>query len=163
MTILEILVLAIALLVMIVGLLGIVIPNLPGVILVWTGVFFYGSLTQFELLDKDYILFITSLAMFAILVEYAETVWGRKKINHGIRGIIGAILGGIVGGVVGSNTMMIVGTIIGATFGIILSGRDPVITVEAKNYKVIIYIGSTIIQIAVGVAIIESFLVRVFS
>ncbi len=163
MALVEICVLTISLLIMLVGLMGIVVPNLPGIILIWTGVFFYGSLTKFEVLDKNYILFITSIALFAILVDYLQVIWGKKKINLGTRGIIGAVLGGIIGGTSGSTSMMIIGTIAGAAFGVILSGRDPVFSVETKDYKVILYLGTTIIKIAVGVAIIETFVVRIFS
>jgi len=161
MTGLEIVILVIALAIMVVGLFGIVIPNLPGVILIWTGVFFYATLTKFERLDQDYILFITALCLFAILIDYAETIWGKKKIQHGLRGIVGAVLGGLIGSISGQISMMIVGTVLGAAFGLILSGRDPAFSVETSQYKVVLYVGSTIIKIAVGVTVIESFLVRI--
>lgn len=160
---LEIIILSISIVVMVVGLLGIVIPNLPGVVLIWTGVFFYATLNKFENLDKNFLLFITSLVIFAILVDYAETIWGKKKLSHGIRGIVGAVLGGIIGGISGEITIMIVGTAVGATFGLILSGRDPAFMVETASYKIIMYTGSTIIKIAIGVTIIESFFVKVFT
>lgn len=163
MTLLEITIFITSLLIMTVGLLGIVIPNLPGMVLIWTGVFIYGSLTKFEILDKNYLLFVTSLSLFAILIEYVETIWGKKRVHHGIRGIIGAILGGIIGGTSGSITLLIIGTLAGAAFGVILSGRDPVFTVETRDYRIILYVGSTIINIAVGVTIIESFIIKVFS
>lgn len=162
MGILEIIILVFTLLMMLIGLLGIVIPNLPGEILIWTGVFFYGTLTRFEVLDKNFILFVTSLTLLAILIEYTETIWGKKKINNGFRGLIGGILGGLIGGTSGNMTMMIIGTFLGAAFGLILSGRDPIFTVETKDFKVILYVGSTIIKIAIGVIIIESFVVKVF-
>jgi len=158
----EVIILLISVVVMIIGLLGIVIPNLPGVVLIWTGVFFYAALNKFESLDKNFLLFITSLVIFAILVDYAETIWGKKRLNHGMRGIVGAVLGGIVGSVSGEITMMIIGTIVGASFGLIISGRDPAFTVETADYKIILYTGSTIIKIAIGVTIIESFFVKVF-
>ncbi|MBU1148679.1 DUF456 family protein [Patescibacteria group bacterium] len=160
---LEIAILIISLLVMFAGLLGIVIPNLPGIVLIWTGVFFYASTTKFAILDQEYILFITSLALFAILLDYAESILGSRKTNNGFRGIIGAVLGGIIGGTSGSMIMMVAGTVAGATFGVIVSGRDPIFSVETKDYKIIMHIGSTIIKIAVGVAIIESFVVKVFA
>ncbi|MFH1598141.1 MAG: DUF456 family protein [Patescibacteria group bacterium] len=163
MGIFEIIVISLSLLIMVVGLLGIVIPNLPGVVLIWTGVFFYGSLSKFEVFDKNYMLFVTSLALFAILIEAAETIWGKRKASPGLRGIIGAVIGGIIGGVSGSTVLMVIGSVVGAAFGVILSGRDPVFAVETKDYRIILFAGSTIIQIALGAVIIESFLVRVFT
>lgn len=157
----DLVIFLITLFIMLIGLVGIVLPNLPGIVLIWTGVFFYGVMTKFAEVDDQFLIFITSLAFLAILLDYAENLWGSKRTRTSVRVIIGAILGGLIASLADSFPILLVGTFAGAIIGQMLSGRDPIFTVETGGYKIILFMGGTLIQVAVGVTIIELFLLRI--
>ena len=110
-------ILALSLLLMLVGLVGIVLPSIPGIILIWTAVFFYGVLTDFVKIDNEFIIFISSLAFLAILLDYAENLWGTHRARTSVRVIIGAVIGGLIASTSSNIPIMLLGTFAGAIVG----------------------------------------------
>lgn len=105
---------------MLVGLVGTVVPLLPGVVLILAGAalnfFFLGSIGWGTLLV------LTALAVLAMALDFVSGAVGAKYFGASRWGAVGGILGAIVGlffGVIG----IFVGPLVGAVAGEILGGR----------------------------------------
>ncbi|MBI3963405.1 MAG: DUF456 domain-containing protein [Candidatus Kerfeldbacteria bacterium] len=158
---LDVLILTITLLLMFVGLVGIILPSIPGIILIWTAVFFHTVLTRMAYVDMEFIIFITALTFLAIVLDYAENLWGSRRARTPTRILLGAVLGGFIASFTESLGITALATFGGALVGQMLSGRDPLFTVHAGGYKIILFAGGTLVQVGVGVTVIELFLLRV--
>lgn len=105
---------------MAIGLVGTVVPLLPGVVLILAGAalnfFLLGSIGWGTLLV------LTALAVLAMALDFVSGAAGAKYFGASRWGAVGGILGAIVGlffGVIG----IFVGPLVGAVLGEILGGR----------------------------------------
>jgi len=101
-----------------VGLAGIVIPVLPGLVLVWAGVAVW-ALGRGDAWGWGTLALVTVIVAAGSVVKYL--VPGRRLQRHGIPGrslLVGAVLG-----VVGFFVLPVVGLFVGFVLGIYLSER----------------------------------------
>ena len=99
------------------GVVGVIIPSVPGVILSWVGVLIWALFTDGG--TSKWIVFsiVSALAVLGLFVKYA--VPGKKMRNAGVpmRSIVfGAILG-----IIGFFAIPIIGLIIGFVLGVFLA------------------------------------------
>src|ERR687892_238772 len=107
--------LALTLLLMFVGLLGSVIPGLPGVTLIFLSAFVYALLTDFRTVGAAIlvVLFIPpAIASFPVFVPPSA---GPRRFGASNWGTMGGAIGGIAGALIG---LLFLG--IGSLFGLIL-------------------------------------------
>ncbi len=157
MSILDIVLVVISTLIMLLGLAGIIIPFIPGIPLIWVGIILYGVATKFEVVDLNFIFLITLLAMISFFLEYAAVLWGAKELKLSFWGVLGAIVGGLIGSTLGSLGSLILGSFFGAIAGEGMTGQGSVYAIETSTYRVVGYVGATLIQIAVGVTMMILF------
>ncbi|MEO8519631.1 MAG: DUF456 domain-containing protein, partial [Dermatophilaceae bacterium] len=105
-------------LIMVVGLVGIAVPVLPGLLLVWAGVLLWAS--QSGTLAGWVVLGIaTTLAVCGLVLEYV--VPGRRLRTAGVR--TSSTVAGAVLAVVGFFVLPVVGAFLGFVLGIYLAER----------------------------------------
>ena len=97
MTFLEILLFVVALLIMIIGLAGVILPVLPGVPLIFGAAVLYGILTGFEEISLQLILIFAGLTIFGLVVDYLANYFSVKKMGGGKAGAVGAVIGLMIG------------------------------------------------------------------
>ena len=160
----ELFIILVVLGMMLCGLVGIFLPYLPGVMLIWGGIFIYALIENFQRLDHSFVFFISLLAIFASGLDYIE----RTLYSRGVRqkSVGAAILGGMIGVIVGSFLggvywLFVVG-FLGALIGEVLSGRDSVFVLETNKYKIVSFLGATLFKITLASVMILLFLERVF-
>jgi uncharacterized protein YqgC (DUF456 family) len=98
------------------GLAGIVLPALPGTILVLAGIVLGAWIDDFVRVGGFAIAAVTVLAVLAWLMDYVSALLGAKRAGASRQAIIGAALGtvaGIFGGLVGVLFMPLVGAAVG--------------------------------------------------
>jgi uncharacterized protein YqgC (DUF456 family) len=98
------------------GLAGIVLPALPGTILVLAGIVLGAWIDDFARVGGFAIAAVTVLAVLAWLMDYVSALLGAKRAGASRQAIIGAALGtvaGIFGGLVGVLFMPLVGAAVG--------------------------------------------------
>ena len=99
-----------------VGVIGTVLPALPGTILVLAGVVLAAWLDDFTRVKWWVVTIIAVLAVVAWVTDYLATVMGAKKAGASTLAIVGAALGTVIGifmGLVGVLFMPFVGAVIG--------------------------------------------------
>lgn len=100
---------------MLVGLVGAVVPGLPGVPLIFLSALVYAYLTGFEVVGGWIVALLGLFAALALVADYVATTYGARRFGASWAGTIGGAVGGIVGTLAG---MLFFG--IGAFFGLIL-------------------------------------------
>lgn len=112
------------LILMLVGLLGVVLPVLPGVPLAWAGLLIFAAVTAFEKISLTTVLIFLGLSIIALVLDVVVPLLGAKKYKAGKYGVLGAFLGLIVGMPIFGFPGIILGPFLGAAAGELLSGRD---------------------------------------
>ncbi len=98
------------------GVVGTVLPLLPGTLLVWAGIVLGAWIDDFARVGWGTLTVITILAVTAWVLDYAAGLLGAKKAGASHWAIVGAALGTIAGifmGFIGVLFMPLVGAVIG--------------------------------------------------
>ena len=107
--------LVVTLIVMFVGLVGSVLPALPGVTLIFISALVYAFSTGFEVVGGWIIALLGLFAALALVADFVGTSYGARRFGASNWGTAGGAIGGIVGALVG---LLFLG--IGSLFGLIL-------------------------------------------
>jgi uncharacterized protein YqgC (DUF456 family) len=100
----------------VIGVLGLVLPALPGAPLVFLGALLGAWAENFAHLGVGTLLVLGVLAVLAIVVDFVASAFGVRRFGASRRAVFGATLGALVGlffGVAG----VVVGPFIGAVVG----------------------------------------------
>jgi len=106
-----------------VGIIGMVLPLLPGTPLLFGGLWLAAFLDGYEKVGVSVVVVLAVLAVLAWVVDYVAAVLGVKRVGASGLAMAGAAAGalvGILGGIVG----LIVGPIVGAMAGEMLARRN---------------------------------------
>ncbi|MFW6283126.1 MAG: DUF456 domain-containing protein [Minisyncoccales bacterium] len=158
----EILLPSFSIILILIGLLGSLIPFLPGVILAWIGFFIYSagtSFTQISILEN--IIFLV-LVILAMILDYFLPLWGAKKRKASKQGLTGAIIG-LTGGIISSNIIgTIIGPIIGAYLGEIFGEKSSKKAFQSAAGVLFGFVLGPIIKIILVLVMLGFLLVTIF-
>lgn len=101
-----------------VGIIGIVVPILPGMLLVWFTVVVYAWRTGFEVIGWPTLTFITIIALVAGLSNIWLPLLGAQKTGAAKRALFLGVIGAIIGTFV--IPIPLLGTVIGYAIGVFL-------------------------------------------
>ena len=105
-----------ATLLVLVGLVGTVVPVLPGVLFVFGGLFLAAWAHGFARVGPVGLGLIGALAALAFVADFLASILGAKRVGASPRALLGAMLGGIVGIFMGIPGMLL-GPFVGAVLG----------------------------------------------
>jgi uncharacterized protein len=100
----------------VIGLVGTVLPLLPGTLLVWGGVLLGAWIDDFARVSVGTVVIITGLAVLAWALDFVAGLMGAKRAGASKLALLGAAVGTVVGifmGLVGVLFMPLVGAAIG--------------------------------------------------
>lgn len=101
-------------LLMLVGLIGVFAPILPGIPLAWLGLFIYAIGTGFERISVTTIIVFAAITALILLLDFLAPILGAKKFQASKYGVLGAFLGLIVGVIFFNVWGIIIGPFLGA-------------------------------------------------
>lgn len=101
-------------LVMLLGLVGSVLPGLPGVPLIFAAALVYAYLTDFAFVGVPVIVLLGIFALLAFAADFLGTAYGAQRFGASNWGTVGGLLGGLVGTLAGALFFGI-----GALFGLL--------------------------------------------
>lgn len=111
----EYLLLTLAILLVIIGIIGCMVPVIPGPPLSFAGLLIL-HFTQYAEYSKTLLLILGSVSIIVAVFDYLVPIWGTKKFGGSKYGIRGATIGLIVGLFFGPAGI-IIGPFIGAVLG----------------------------------------------
>ena len=98
------------------GLVGTVLPLLPGTVLVWGGIVLGAWIDDFARVGTTSVVVVSVLALLALALDYVAGLMGAQKAGASRQALLGAAIGTVVGlfmGLVGVLFMPLVGAAIG--------------------------------------------------
>jgi len=106
------------------GLIGCILPVVPGPVIVWTGMVIHKIWVPESSAHWTLILVAGVFVGFTSLLDYILTILGAKKIGAARKGAIGALIGGFVGFIIPPFLIwLIIGPFVGALIGELLDGQ----------------------------------------
>ena len=142
----------------VVGLIGIILPVIPSLPLMWAGVFVYGFFTDFQDVDGQVVLWTGVIALVGTIVDFVAGVLGAKATGASWLGIIGAIVGGIIGMGIFSIVGLFVGSALGTFAGEYLKHNDRQSAMRAMWGNLLGFVLGTLVKIGAAVGIIFLFI-----
>lgn len=169
--IVDALVFGVAVVFMLVGLVGMLVPLLPGTLIIWVTVLLYAIVEEFEAIDWITFTFITLIALASGTADLWMSLLGARTGGASIRSIVYGFIGGLVGFFVLGSIIPVIGSLFGGVIGYssgVLLGqyqthRDWNIALKASVGGFVGWGIATIVQFAGGIVIIAIFLWQVLA
>ena len=106
----------ITVLLMLVGIAGTVLPALPGVPLIFSGILLAAWIDDFQRISVFTVVVSAIMAIFAIVIDYVSAALSARRAGASRQGIVGTAIGTLVGlftGLWGLLFMPLLGAVIG--------------------------------------------------
>ncbi|HVQ33475.1 MAG TPA: DUF456 domain-containing protein [Lysobacter sp.] len=120
----QMLLYGVAALLVIVGLIGVVLPALPGLPLVFLGMLLAAWAGGFEQVGVAVLVVLGLLTLLSFAIDFWATAHGAKRVGASRKAIVGAVLGTFAGLFVFPPFGLFVGPFAGALIGELLHGRE---------------------------------------
>lgn len=147
---------------MLIGLIGSILPILPGVPLAWVGLFIYAISTSFEKIPVLTIIVFFILMLLTLAIGYFAPMLGAKKQKASNWGVFGSFLGVTIGVLILGFWGIIIGPFIGALLGELIARKPPGTAVKSAFGTFIGYIAGTLLQVVVILIMAGFFLASLF-
>ncbi len=108
---------------MLVGVAGTILPALPGVSLVFAGMFLAAWAGDFELVGPAMLVVLGLLTLLSIVVDFVAAALGAKRVGASRLALIGAVVGTFAGVFFGPLGLL-AGPFVGALIGELIHVRE---------------------------------------
>lgn len=149
-------------LILLVGFFGLFIPALPGLPLMWVGMFLYALVTNFQEVTAETLIWAGALALLGQLLEYVANFYGAKRFGASRWGMFGLLMGLILGIILFGPVGVIVGPVVGAFVGELLGGRNQYEALRSSAGAFVGFLGGLLIQMLIAFVMIGLFVMAVW-
>ncbi|MFN8737201.1 MAG: DUF456 domain-containing protein [Betaproteobacteria bacterium] len=149
-----------AVLMMIVGVVGTVLPALPGVMLVYGGIVLAAYAEGFTRISGLTVAVLGALALVAFVIDYVASAAAAKKAGASKLGLAGSALGTVLGIFTGFIGLLFM-PLVGAAIGEYLAQRD---ALKAGRIGLATWVGllvGTVLKLAIVFTMIGVFVVAI--
>jgi uncharacterized protein YqgC (DUF456 family) len=139
-----------------IGLIGVVLPALPGLPLMFAGMLVAAWADHFQRVPIWVIVILGLMSLAALLIDFLATSLGAKRYGAGKLAIVGAMLGTLAGLLFGIPGLL-VGPFVGAMIGELMHGKQ---LAQASKVGMATWLGlifGTGLKIAVAIAMLAIF------
>jgi hypothetical protein len=157
----DALVIVLVFLLMIIGVIGSVLPFVPGSPLILAGAVLYAWQTDFTVVSWGILSVLAGLMILSQLLEYIASTIGAKRYGASKWGIAGAFIGGIVGIFFGGIIGILIGPFLGAVIFEVMQGRAMDESLKIGFGTFIGFIGGTIGKFIIALTMVGVFLAQV--
>ena len=109
---------------MIIGLLGVILPFLPGIPVAWLGLFIYAIGTGWERISVTTTVVFAILTVLSLILDLIAPMLGAKKYKASKWGTLGTFIGFVIGIATLELWGIILGPLIGALLGELIAGKS---------------------------------------
>jgi uncharacterized protein YqgC (DUF456 family) len=110
----------VAYLLIILGLIGAILPILPGPLLIWLGVLLWAWVDGFQAVGWLTLVVLGLLVVLAWVSDLILTTLGTRRAGASWKAVAGAIVGGITGAILLGGVLPVIGTILGTILGALI-------------------------------------------
>lgn len=144
------------------GLVGTVLPLMPGVPVIFLGLFLAAAVSKFSFISTATIVILFVLAAISVLVDYLSGFLGAKYAGSSLFGLLGAIIGVIFG----VSVFGLIGVLIGPAIGVfvfdLLSRREIKKSSKVATYTFFSTVAGIITNVVLAVLMIGIFVGAIF-
>jgi uncharacterized protein len=137
----DIIIISIGLLLTIIGLIGCIVPAVPGPPLNYIALLLLEWAVPGDIHSLNFYLVLGIITILSIILDYVFPVWAAKKYKASNTGIWGSVIGMILGIVFFPPFGMIAGLLVGAVLGELIAGKK---NTEAMKTGMVTFISSLI-------------------
>jgi len=148
-------------LLLLLGLVGSVLPQLPGLPIIFAAALLHGLLTGFHPLGWPTIIVVGVVTGVMQVVDYLASMWGVKRLGGTRWGIIGSAVGSIAGIFLGGLLGLVAGGFAGAVLGELLgAGQDLGSSFKIGLGSLLGLLAGTLIRVAAAVFLVVLILIK---
>jgi len=159
---LDLLWVIIGLIVLIIGIIGCVLPVIPGQVLSWASLL----ILQLKTVPPFTVRFLAIWALITAgvtLLDYIVPIWGTKKLGGSKKGMWSAAIGLIIGIFFFPPIGLIVGPFIGAFLGELIGGKDNKTALKSGLGSFVGFIAGTVMKLVVSFIMGYYFIINAFN
>lgn len=154
--------LVVAILLVIVGLVGSLIPVLPGTPLIFVAALIYGFITDFVEINTTVLISLGVIALISQGLGYLASSIGAKKFGSSRWGVFGAVLGSIVGVFLGGPIgLAIFPFLLAFLFELLAAGKTVKKSLRTAFGSMLGVLGGIVMQFVFGLVMLVVILVAV--
>ncbi len=157
----EILFTVIGAILLVVGIIGCVLPVLPGQILAWASLLML-QLKNDPPFTAKFIIIWALITAGVTIIDYVVPIWGTKKLGGSKYGIWGAGLGLLVG-IFFAPLGLILGPFLGAFVGEMISGKDSNTAFKSGLGSFIGFLTGTLLKLIISFVMGYYFIIEAFN
>lgn len=153
--------LVLAIIMFLIGLIGTILPALPGVLLIFGGMLVYGFMTGFAGLSTWF--FVMQLLVMAVIfiVDFIASAVSTKKYGGSKQAAFGAAVGTILGVIILGPLGIIIGPFAGSVAAEILLGKEIKQAVKVGFGSLVGVMGGTLFKLAAEALMIIYFFMSI--
>jgi hypothetical protein len=144
------------------GLVGTVLPVLPGAPLILAGMAVYGLITGFEHLPLYFFLGQGLLATLTFVVDYLANAWGVTRFGGSKAAIWGGVLGLLAGAFVFPPLGLVLGPFAGAFLAELAASRRSFHAFRVGVGSLVGFLGGTAVKLGIEIVMIIWFFTAIF-
>ncbi len=148
----------VTLLIMAAGLVGTVLPVIPGILLIYAGYLLYGFATGWQAYGLAAIVCWSVATGLVLLLDFYGGAIGAKRYGASPFGAWGSLIGCLLGTLAAGLPGLILGPFVGAAAGELLRGRSHREALRSGWGAFIGFMVGSVIMIALGVVMIGTFI-----
>ncbi len=160
--IVKILIITLTVLLLITGLIGSIVPGIPGPVLVLAGALVYAVYTDFAAVSWRLLLFFAGLTLLSQLLDYTASVIGAKKFGASRWGIAGSFAGALAGVVIAGIPGLIIGPFVGAVLCELVRGSTLHASMRTGFGTFVGFLGGALGKLIIALIMIGLFLIQAF-
>jgi len=158
---LETTALILSIILFIAGLLGTILPVLPGAILIYGGMLVYGVMTKFATLDANFFLLQALVLVLIFSVDFLAAAAATRRFNGSKQAAWGAILGTILGLIFFGPLGIVIGPFLGAVVAELVRGIEINQAIRVGFGTLVGILGGTVLKLCAEILMIVYFFMRI--
>ena len=155
--VLDIILILAGFILIIVGIVGCIVPMLPGIPLSYLGIILL-HFTSWVDFSPEFLIVWGVIVIGVQLLDYYVPIWGSKKFGGGTKGAWGSAIGVVAGMFIFPPLGIIIFPFVGAVIGELIDDKEPKAALKAGFGAFIGFVAGTVMKLAVAIILAIYFL-----
>ena len=140
------------------GFIGTVLPGLPGVLIIYAGMWLGAWIDHFTRVGWPTLLILGVLTALALVADLIASLLGAKRVGASRQALIGSVLGGLAGPLLGFGLVgLLFGPFVGAVIGELIARRPMIAAARVGFGTWLGLLAGTLVKIALAVSMLGIF------
>ena len=145
-----------------VGIIGIIIPGIPGLVFIMAGILVYGWHVGFEVLGYNFLITMILLTIIGTVIDILGSILGAKKYGASKLSILAMVIGLIFGLMTLGPPGLIIGPVVAVIFTeMLISKRSFQDALKVTLGIVLGFLSGIAVRFIIGIAMTISFTIKV--